>query len=355
MPLDRATLERLIEASPDMVVVTDADGNVSYYNDGARENLGYTREEIIGQTVVRLYPSLEEARRVMAAMRGPEHGGKGRCLNLPTRFVHKSSREIPVAISGVILYDESNEEQGTVGFAKDLTEMHRNDQLAVLGEVAIGLAHEINNPLTVIGNHAELLDRFLAEAGAVPGAAEERERIAGLRREIGRIEEHLTRLHGMAEQEEYACTRYLGEARMLDLSEREKKGPLDGRHLLVVDDDDAVRDSVAEILRAEGCVVDCAGNGREALERIREASYDLVLSDVVMPEMDGYELMQEVRRLRPDTEVALMTAFYYDKDHVIKRSRMKGVEGVLFKKPLAPERLRQTLASLLKRDRRALS
>ena len=44
MALDRATLERLIEASPDLVIATDAGGNVSYYNDGARENLGFTRQ-----------------------------------------------------------------------------------------------------------------------------------------------------------------------------------------------------------------------------------------------------------------------------------------------------------------------
>ena len=42
-----------------------------------------------------------------------------------------------------------------------------------------------------------------------------------------------------------------------------------------------------------------------------------------------------------------MTAFYYDKDHVIKRSRLKGLEGVIFKKPVDPERLRESLAALL--------
>jgi len=42
MPLDKEMLERLIEASPDIVVATDEDGTVQYYNDGARENLGYS-------------------------------------------------------------------------------------------------------------------------------------------------------------------------------------------------------------------------------------------------------------------------------------------------------------------------
>ena len=71
MPLSKDALERLIEASPDIVVATDARGMVSFYNDGARENLGYSREEIIGRFVAQLYPSVDEAKRVMAAMRDP--------------------------------------------------------------------------------------------------------------------------------------------------------------------------------------------------------------------------------------------------------------------------------------------
>jgi CheY-like chemotaxis protein len=121
--------------------------------------------------------------------------------------------------------------------------------------------------------------------------------------------------------------------------------------VLVVDDDVSVRDSVSEILRADGAVVTAVGNGREAIERLRRERFDVVLSDVVMPEMDGYELFQAARREAPDTPIVLMTAFYYDQDHVIKRSRMEGLDGVLFKKPVNPERLVKTLAELVTRAR----
>ena len=67
--------------------------------------------------------------------------------------------------------------------------------------------------------------------------------------------------------------------------------------------------------------------------------------------MDGYELYVYAQEHFPETHVILMTAFYYDKDHIIKRSRMEGVEGVLFKKPLDPDRLRETLGAMLKKDR----
>ncbi|MFQ5513847.1 MAG: response regulator [Myxococcota bacterium] len=326
MPLSKASLERLIEASPDIVVATDADGTVAYYNDGAQENLGYARGEIIGQSVARLYPSLDEARRVMAAMRDPKRGGSGRVLNFPTRF----------------LADEEHVEQGTIGFAKDLSEIIRRDQLAVLGEVAIGLSHEINNPLGVITNQLALLEREHPSA-----------RIESVRREIKRIEKILDRLSHMARTQRYASTAYVGDARMIDLGAGDD--PLAGRRILVVDDDLALRESVVEILAADGCQVDSAADGREAVACLARSHYDVVLSDVVMPGMDGYELYQHVRTHHPDSQMVLMTAFYYDKDHVIKRSRLEGLEGVIFKKPIDPERLRRTLAKLLSATARAPS
>jgi CheY-like chemotaxis protein len=267
-------------------------------------------------------------------------------VNFPTTYVAKSGEQIPVAISGVILYDADGKEGGTIGFAKDLREIIRKDQLAVLGEIAIGLSHEILNPLEVITNQIALLEKFIISSASPEEQVRERLRLDGMRREIHRIEERLTRIKEMAGQEVYESTDYVGDARMIDLSPR--PGALGNRHILVVDDDAGVRDTVAEILSAEGCRVDVAENGRKALDYLAGPDpYDLVLSDVVMPEMDGYELYTEVRRRAPNTHVVLMTAFYHDQDHVIKRSRMEGLDGVLFKKPINPERLCSTLSELL--------
>jgi len=58
-----------------------------------------------------------------------------------------------------------------------------------------------------------------------------------------------------------------------------------------------------------------------------------------MPDLDGYDLFMEIKH-RGTTPVLLMTGYYYDRDHVIKRSRLEGLEGVLFKKPVDPERLK---------------
>ena len=68
---------------------------------------------------------------------------------------------------------------------------------------------------------------------------------------------------------------------------------LPGR-ILVVDDEEGIRAMLAEILIADGHVVEQAADGREALERLREAEYDLVISDLIMPRLDGPGLYEEL-------------------------------------------------------------
>ena len=76
MPLSKEKLESLIARTRDIVVATDSEGNVAYYNDGAKHSLGYTSEEILGNSVARLYPDIDEAKNVMRAMRDPAHDGR---------------------------------------------------------------------------------------------------------------------------------------------------------------------------------------------------------------------------------------------------------------------------------------
>ena len=116
---------------------------------------------------------------------------------------------------------------------------------------------------------------------------------------------------------------------------------LGGREILVVDDDLGVCQSIAELLRNQHATVAIATSAREALGLIGTRHFDLVLSDVVMPDMDGYDLYMELRETHPTLPVVLMTGYLYDRDHVIKRSKLAGLDdGVLFKKPIDPERLK---------------
>jgi len=344
MPLTADKFEQLIAHSTDIVVATERSGTVVYYNDGAKRSLGYSPEEVLGKFVAQLYPSLEEAKRVRKAMLGPGHGGPGQVDAFQTTFLAKTGEQIPVAISGVILYDEKGEEDGTIGFAKDLREILHKDQLATLGEVAMGLSHEIGNPLNVILNQTELLERDLARLAGESDVSVELERLDAVRREIGRISEILRRLGEMVEEESYETVDYVGPARMLDLRRRQPAAGdprLRGLRILVVDDDLGICRTLSELLEADGCAVETAHDGEEALARAESLPFDVVLTDVAMPRMDGYELFTKLHGANPDLPVLMMTAFTYDKDHIIKRSRLRGLRTVIFKKPVEPERLRR--------------
>ena len=139
--------------------------------------------------------------------------------------------------------------------------------------------------------------------------------------------------------------------RQTGLSDFGDEGFREGLRVLVADDDLGICRSLKEILEAEGCAVETASDGNEALRRLEVTAFDVVLSDVVMPNMDGYELYTAVRAHHPGLPILMMTAFHYDKDHIIKRSRIEGLEGVIFKKPVDPIRLREVILETVVRKR----
>jgi PAS domain S-box-containing protein len=346
--------ERLLEDSPDIVVAVDRNGHIIFFNDGAHTALDYRASEVMGRSVELFYPSIEEARAVMTAMRDPEVDGPGKVRNFQTTFVTRSGEPIAVAISGALIHDGDGVETGSIGFAKDLREIHRQDQLATLEEIAVSVAHEVNNPLTAMLNNLSLLGDEVRRLAADEACEVELERVASIENSVRKIQSIVHRLGEMAGRREYDTREYLPGTKMADLSDPSTAsalptGPrpqdesphaaLAGLRVLVVDDDPSICQSVADLLRSQACEVRTAASGVEAKDILDDESFDLVLSDVVMPDIDGYDLFMHIREHSPETPVILMTAFFYDRDHVIKRSRLEGLEGILFKKPVDPQRL----------------
>ena len=357
--------ERLLESSLDIVIALDHKGQVIFYNDGAHKTLGYTSQETHGKPVwTSIYPGIDEARRVMEAMRSEEIGEQGKIKNFETTLVAKNGERIPAAISASIIYDERGQESGSIGFLKDLRDIRRRDQLATLGELAVGLAHRVNNPLEIIFNNLDILAKHMAQSFPDEEYIVQEERVESIQRELAKIREMVSRVDEMAHGERYGTTEYLRGSRMADLGGDEVLAPhprgmrpatqaLSGLRLLVVDDDLGVCYSLRDLLTEEGCAVEVATNGIEALKILDQKilgpePFHMVLSDVVMPDLDGYDLYMEAKERYPDLPVVLMTAYFYDKDHVIKRSRLEGLENVLFKKPVDPDRLKETILKLCK-------
>lgn len=354
MALPGQYFQKLVESCPDIIISVDKQGTIIFYNDGARQNLGFSYEEVLGKNVLEIYPSLEEAKRVMAAMRAADAAGKGRLRNFETVFKTKKGEKIPVAISASITYDGQGNEIGSIGFAKDIREIRRRDQLVTLGEIAIGLSHEVNNSLEVLVNQVEVLRKFVGRVANDEDYLVESDRLDSIASQVKKIQDITGRISQMADEGEYGTKEYLHGKMMTDLHVAEdgkpcdrpkpdKSHPLSGLRVLIVDDDASVCRSLKDLLSAEGCCVETADSGVHGLEQLQRQTFDLVLSDVVMPDMDGYELYQAVKKATPSLPVILMTAFNYDKDHVIKRSCLEGLQGVIFKKPVNPVMLKNVL------------
>lgn len=79
--------------------------------------------------------------------------------------------------------------------------------------------------------------------------------------------------------------------------------------VLIVDDEIAIRDSIKIVLDDEGYKTDTAGDGAVALEKIKEKNYDVVITDIKMPNMDGMELLKGATKISPDTFFIIMTAY----------------------------------------------
>ncbi|MCX5769730.1 MAG: sigma-54 dependent transcriptional regulator [Candidatus Hydrogenedentes bacterium] len=79
--------------------------------------------------------------------------------------------------------------------------------------------------------------------------------------------------------------------------------------VLVCEDDQVQRDVICAILGKAGYEVGSAASGKDAVEMLRDEPYDLLVTDMRMPGMDGFELLRQARRLRPDLEVVVMTAY----------------------------------------------
>jgi CheY-like chemotaxis protein len=82
--------------------------------------------------------------------------------------------------------------------------------------------------------------------------------------------------------------------------------------ILIVEDDTITRRNISALLSDEGYEVDQAGDGVQALEILAGRPFDLVLSDIVMPRMDGLKLLEQLQFMAPQMPVMIMTSYVSD-------------------------------------------
>jgi len=116
-----------------------------------------------------------------------------------------------------------------------------------------------------------------------------------------------------------------------EIEERQNDPVLEGKRVLIADDEPNIRKNIRDVLGRFGCVCTTATNGYEACSLLDQDPFDLVVSDIKMPYRNGYEIFAAAQRAKEGLPVVLMTGFGYDPQHSIVRASQEGLSTVLFK------------------------
>ncbi|CUS91666.1 PAS domain S-box-containing protein, partial [Candidatus Kryptonium thompsonii] len=162
-------LHSIIQNYSDAVIALDNDYKIFFWNKGAERIFGYTLDEMLGKTVDPIVPSeLKEKGELQWLFE--ETLRKGYIENYETERITKDGRRIIVNLSRSLIKDENGEILGSIAIVKDVTkvkelekQIQHSDKLALIGQIAAGIAHEIGTPLNVISGNAEYIMMEMGE------------------------------------------------------------------------------------------------------------------------------------------------------------------------------------------------
>ena len=112
--------------------------------------------------------------------------------------------------------------------------------------------------------------------------------------------------------------------------------------ILIVDDDESIRNMLSIVLKQEGFIIDLAEDGLSFFKKIKKNKYDLIISDIKMPDINGMELLRKVKSVNPDIPVIMITAFastndaveamkFGAEDYIIKPFNIEELKILIFK------------------------
>lgn len=121
------------------------------------------------------------------------------------------------------------------------------------------------------------------------------------------------------------------------------------KKILIVDDTPDLLDNLAAFLSLEGFDVLMCANGREALDKVQDHAPDLVITDLWMPEMDGFEMIEALRKMSgvEKTPIAVFSAAPIQQ---AERNRLKGKVNGYIKKPIETEDMLKEINNYLKQS-----
>ncbi len=113
------------------------------------------------------------------------------------------------------------------------------------------------------------------------------------------------------------------------MSIQRRKRKTDNKSILLVDDNTNLTKTMAFILKRKGFSVTTAKNGLEAVNKVKEQSFNLIFMDIKMPHMNGVEAYKRIKKISPKTTVMMMTA--YAVEDLVEEAIQEGASGIIYK------------------------
>ncbi len=119
------------------------------------------------------------------------------------------------------------------------------------------------------------------------------------------------------------------------------------KRILVIDDDEIIRDSFCLALEDTGYQIDTAKSGEEGIKKEKERKYDLIFLDLKMPGLNGVETLNELRKIDSNVPVYIVTAFHKEFFSQLNAIAESGVGFELLQKPIGGEQIVLVAKSVL--------
>ncbi len=116
--------------------------------------------------------------------------------------------------------------------------------------------------------------------------------------------------------------------------------------IIIIDDDEEMRSLLKDFFEGEGFETDSANSGAEAMRRLSENHFDLVITDIRMPGLTGLDILPRIRRLKPEVPIVVMTA--HGSDDVRRRSLERGAT-IYLEKPIPLSKLKTVIHEVMVR------
>ena len=214
-----------------------------------------------------------------------------------------------------------------VAVALNILDLLVVERVSISHKVADDVCSEVAGPLNDIASDTNaLIEQYIGQDDLRQRLKQILENVASIRSSLRQAAEGPNTILG------------LGDVKAAD-------DPVIGNtHVLVADDEPNIRNTISDVLRKYHAAVTLATSGNQAISLIEQSHFDLVISDIKMPDKSGYEVFAAVHKANANTPVILMTGFGYDPNHSIVRASQEGLQAVLFK----PFKIDQLLSEVRK-------